>query len=328
MISGNNNTINREVARAAAQWLMRLHDDAVSNEDIQLCEQWRQAHSDHEQAWQRAHSIQEKLGLLPVSTGMVTLNRKVRADRRHAMKTLAVLITAGPASYLGYNSSIRQAWSADYSTAKGELQRIELADGSVIHLNTNTIVDVIFDAHQRKLVLHQGELLVETGKDTLFASQLIRPFSVHTHQGEFRPIGTRFIVRNIDGNISTDLMVLEGKVKATTHLHSKLPIINAGQQLTIYNDRHSDIRPVEDYADAWSRGLLYARNMRLDHFLNEISRYRSGVLRCDPAIANLHISGSFQLKDSDKILQALPQTLPISLHFLTPYWVTVKEKTT
>jgi transmembrane sensor len=47
------------------------------------------------------------------------------------------------------------------------------------------------------------------------------------------------------------------------------------------------------------------------------------VLRCDPAVADLRLSGTFPLGDPDAILQVIAQTLPIKLQFVTRYWVTL-----
>jgi len=63
--------------------------------------------------------------------------------------------------------------------------------------------------------------------------------------------------------------------------------------------------------------------MPLGRFLAELSRHRPGVLRCDPAVAALELTGVFPLADTDRVLTALQQSLPIKVHSLTRYWVTV-----
>jgi len=54
-----------------------------------------------------------------------------------------------------------------------------------------------------------------------------------------------------------------------------------------------------------------------------VARYRSGVLRCDPALAGLQVSGAFQLDDTDAIIKALVASLPIRATLVTRYWVTL-----
>ena len=81
--------------------------------------------------------------------------------------------------------------------------------------------------------------------------------------------------------------------------------------------------PPTSGASAWQRGLLVAERWRLGDFLEEVARYRAGVLRCDPAVAGLMISGVYPLQDTDAILQSVSQALPVQVRMITPYWVTV-----
>ncbi|MBL4827040.1 MAG: FecR domain-containing protein [Spongiibacteraceae bacterium] len=315
-------SITRVVAHEAANWLIRLSEDS-SEHNVQACKQWQQAHPQHEQAWQRAVIIQEKMGLLPPAVGMCTLNRSVRADRRNALKSLALLVCALPVSYFAYRVSPLPAWSSDYHTGKGERRQLQLSDGSVLHLNTNTHVDVNFKEKQRFLLLHQGEILIETAK----SSESLQALIVQTAQGTLQPIGTRFVVRKIEKQPETLLSVLEGAVKVRPLNDVASIQIDAGQQAVFTSTQIAPATGIDPNTEAWVKGLFYARNMRLDDFLKELSRYRYGILRCDPAVANLRISGAFQLDKPQQILETLPDTLAVSLQFISPYWVTVKART-
>ena len=69
--------------------------------------------------------------------------------------------------------------------------------------------------------------------------------------------------------------------------------------------------------------MLTFRDAPLSEVVETLARYRSGVLRCDPTVAELRLSGTFPLEDPDAIAQVIAQTLPISLRFVTRYWVTL-----
>ncbi|HBD34979.1 MAG TPA: histidine kinase, partial [Cupriavidus sp.] len=58
-------------------------------------------------------------------------------------------------------------------------------------------------------------------------------------------------------------------------------------------------------------------------FLAEVDRYRPGRLRCAPDVADLRVSGTFPIADTDRILDALRTALPVRIQFLTRYWTTV-----
>ncbi len=101
-------------------------------------------------------------------------------------------------------------------------------------------------------------------------------------------------------------------------------IVLAGQQAQFTRTDISDSIAITEEGGAWTEGMIIASGMRLQDFLSELSRYRRGRLSCDPAIADLRVSGTYPLNDTDKILSALRKTLPIDVHFLTRYWVTVR----
>ena len=71
--------LDRAVARAAAAWVVRLHEGA-SPEDTVACERWRAADPEHERAWQRAQRVNDKFRVLPPNVGVSVLGRPVRID--------------------------------------------------------------------------------------------------------------------------------------------------------------------------------------------------------------------------------------------------------
>jgi transmembrane sensor len=77
------------------------------------------------------------------------------------------------------------------------------------------------------------------------------------------------------------------------------------------------------HADSWTRGILRVRDMRLQDFAAELARYRPGILHCDPAVAELRISGAFQLGDTTPVLDSLPKALPVEVLYRSRYWVTL-----
>ena len=73
----------------------------------------------------------------------------------------------------------------------------------------------------------------------------------------------------------------------------------------------------------WAASAVVAKRMRLDDLTAELARYRHGWLRCDPAIAQLEVSGVFQLDDIDRALSALSDSLPVRIERFTPLWTRV-----
>jgi transmembrane sensor len=84
--------------------------------------------------------------------------------------------------------------------------------------------------------------------------------------------------------------------------------------------------PVDGSAALWEQGMLLAKNMRLGDVIAELARQRPGVLQCDPAVADLRVSGAISLDDTDAGLELLAGTLPVRIERRTRYWVTVRPR--
>lgn len=309
--------VSPRAAREAAAWLLRLRDSGDSADERAACEYWRSQSAENECAWQRAQRLGELFGAVPSVLGLSALDRPDRDGRRRALKTLALLTTAVPAGWLLQRNVPWREWTADYRTVAGERHAITLADGSQLHLNSGSAVDIRFDERQRLLRLVDGEILIETAPDQHTSS---RPFIVESNEGRIRALGTRFIVRQLAG--ATAVTVLEHAVEISPQDGGAL-LLPAGQQIRFTADSIDTPVPIQPRAGDWSRDLLIADRMPLGDFIDELSRHRPGLLRCDPAVADLRISGAFQLRDIDAVLAALPQTLPVQLHYRTRYWVTI-----
>ncbi len=311
-------SIDRKIAREAAEWLMRLGADDVCAADVEACARWRAVNDEHERAWQRAQQIGARLGSIPSRIGMATLARP-DLSRREATKLLGLLIAAAPAAWLVADKTPWQEWTADLRTATGERRQVALPDGSALHLNTASSVDLRFDNQQRLLILRGGEILIETAADS---RQPAHPFRVSTSHGLLRALGTRFSVRDLGDR--TFVAVFEGAVEIRPNAGSEPLVLQAGEQTSFNAQGVEAAETVDTHASDWSRGLLHADHMPLKDFLTELSRHRRGLLRCDPAVALLPVSGIYQLGDTEAVLRALPELLPVRVSSRTALWVVVE----
>jgi len=309
----------------AAEWLVR----ADSGDDLGGCFEeelvlWRQQKPENERAWQAACKLRAMLGDVPERLGSSTLGRQ-RMDRRSLLKSLAVLTAVPVAGWFGYAGLPWESWQADIRTAKGEQRTIPLPDGSELLLNTDTAVDISYSENARTLKLHHGEICVTTAPAP---SSHERPFVVETEQGRVRALGTQFIVRTFtpgyrQGNGQTSVTVIRQAVAIRPKNKSQETTINADRQAMFSAQKVFASELALSNAKAWVSGQLIADDQRLDKFLRDLERYRPGVLRVDPAVADLRISGVFQLANTDQVLEILARTLPVRIQKLTDYWVTV-----
>lgn len=312
--------IDPAIMRQAAEWIAQLWSDDVSDQDRAECARWRARHPDHEQAWQRLIAFEHKLGSVPRDAARQALRAPAGAGRRRVLRALGLGAVAAGAGLSVRHSDTWQRAASDYRSGTGEIQALTLPDGSHVTLSPGSAMDLRFTEDERRVDLHAGEILIATAPDSAATP---RPFRVRTRHGTVQALGTRFTVR--DDDASSRVAVFEGAVEIRpARAPDEAVRVDAGRGSRFSQYEVEPAEPVADTAAAWSRGMLVADDMRLDAFIAELARYRPGLLRCDPAVADLRVSGVFSLRDTDRTLDNLTRGLPVAVVYRTRYWVTVR----
>ncbi len=318
----NARPVSARVLDAAIEWQLNL--DSTSSNDAERAElaRWLAADEEHARAWSQLGMLNQRFAL-PTGPARKALQQSPGTLRRSLRKLggglAGVFLACGLALFTADRYLGLDYWLADQRTATGEQREVRLADNTVIRLNTHSAIDVRFDATQRRVILQDGEILVQTGDH-----DDPRPFIVETPDGSLRALGTRFLVRrDADGTL---LSVLESAVAAHARETPQEQVLRAGQQIRLSRDGLGPLLALPMGADAWTRGMLVVDNARLQDMLAEVGRYRAGHLGVDPKVADLRITGSFPLTDTDLALKALLPALPVQIEEHTPWWVTVLPK--
>lgn len=318
--------ISRATADAAADWLTLLMSGEAGDEQQRQWRLWRQAHADHEAAWQHVESVTGRMKSLERAPAYAALSSYVNADQPPSTarrRVTRMLLWGGMATSAGLLASRTDTWqarTADYRSNTGEQRDFTLEDGTRLTLNTDSAANVRFDANQRRILLVAGEIMIATRHGPGLADP--RPLSVVTAEGSIRSLGTRFIVRQHAGR--TSVAVLESAVEVAPWAGAgSASVLHAGQQTRFSRDAVEEPRSINEQTDAWARGQLVADEQRLAEFAAELDRYRTGVLRVDPQIASLRLSGVFPLADTDRILATLPSVLPVRVQWRTRFWATI-----
>ncbi|VWB64024.1 FecR domain-containing protein [Burkholderia lata] len=312
-----------QVARRAVEWWVDRQAGRTDEAFDAALARWRAEDPVHDAAWRHIETMQRRFGGLAAGLDPQAAHAALlplRAGRRRAaVKTLAVLLFAGGAAWMAEPARRAAIWPADLRTAVGERRTVTLADRTVVVLDTDTALDVRFDDAARHLRLLRGTIMVTSGHDDRVPA---RPLVVATAQGELRPLGTRFAVRQRDG--ATRVEVFAGAVRVQPDdAAAGARVIAAGEGADFTRDAIGAPAPLDAYASAWTGGMLVASRMRLADLVAELDRYRRGSLRCDAAVADLRVSGTYPLDDPARVLDTLKATLPIDVHYLTRYWATV-----
>jgi transmembrane sensor len=191
-----------------------------------------------------------------------------------------------------------------FETRHGEQQTQRLADGSVLHLNTDSAVTVRYSPTERLVLLTSGEAEFEV------AHAPERPFRVFAGAAEVVAIGTRFDVRL--RNDVTVVTVVEGRVAvgrpASPGSGAERPDpagrfveLNANQQITV-EERTWPVNPVAvdpQRPTAWLRRQIMFEQEPLGHVASEFNRYTSKPIEiASPQLRALEISGVFATDNS------------------------------
>ena len=313
--------VSARVLDAAIAWQLCL--DCGHGSQVEQAEfaKWYEANEEHARAWQQLGMLDHRFSKasLPARNALLNARNGLHQRVRKLGSGLAsIVLVCGLALFAGNSYLPIDYWMADQRTATGEQRELQLADGTVINLNTHSAVDVKFDATTRRIILQEGEIMVQTGHGDS------RPFIVQTRDGSLRALGTRFLVKREDDG--TRLSVLQSRVAAHPEDSLDEVIYNEGQQVVMHRDHLGQMVAVNAGADAWTRGMLVLDNVRLADMVHELNRYQRGHLGVDPQVADLRITGSFPLNNVQLALNALQPTLPVKIEQLTPWWITVTAK--
>ncbi|MFY0748986.1 FecR domain-containing protein [Pseudomonas sp. NFX5] len=308
---------DRKTFEAAAHWYVQFQSQAPTAAERLAWQQWLNGDPSHQAAWNQMEQLQRSLGALPQD-----FTRRALSTTQQRRQVLKWMLVMGGTGCLGWNvqqhTSLGNVW-ADYRTSVGERRRIALADGTRIDLNTSTAIDVIFDGRQRLIRLREGEVLIHTGKLGGHT-----PFYVETRQGRVQALGTRFTVRQLPD--STRVGVLEDRVSvAPGDRPNHARLLGAGESADFDRQNVGLGHTYSGSQAAWVDGQLIVLDARLGDVIEDLARYRPGVLKCDLASARLRVSGTFRLDSTDAVLANLQATLPIQVKYFTRYWVSVKR---
>lgn len=308
----------------AAEWILRLHEEGFSDTSRFEFERWKQQSPQHAAAATRMQDAITRLQSLrgqsaPAKAALnAAFNTRQSRPRKNALRALLIVGALALPVALTLQSHYPQRWMADISTGPNDWKSLRLADDSTLMLSGTSAVNVHFDGKQRRIELLEGEILIEVAHDST------RPFIVQTDQGSMRALGTRFVVKREPD--TTVLSMLQSRVAAQSANEQQTLEVDAGSRALIRRDTvelSGNVDPAS-INEAWQHHQLVVDNQPLPQVLDEISRHRRGHLQFDrAALADLRVSAVLPLDDTDRALQLIAETLPITINTYTPWLVVI-----
>jgi transmembrane sensor len=317
-----------DIDEEAAMWIWRLDSAAVSAVDRQAFEAWQRQDPRHRRAvselsavWGALDGLAEAKREEKIATFANTAKAPhLRPARRWWLAAAAALAAvAVGVLWLQQGSELQTL-----STAVGQQRNVTLADGSIVTLNTNTIVETDLRRRSREIYLRKGEAHFQVAHDRS------RPFLVHAGDAVVRAVGTAFEVRVLTDQ-HVDVVVNEGRVEVQAaapapqnvgvHAHSAatatVRALNAGERLSTASLDYA-VMPITaqqlSTELAWREGAIIFDGESLSDAIAEIERYTDArIIISDPQIGALRVGGRFRTGNVQEFFDALQTALPVSI---------------
>ncbi|WP_312948767.1 FecR family protein [Superficieibacter sp.] len=309
-----------DVARQAIEWMVLLRSGEATSRDYDAYLSWRSAQPAHDRACQR---IEQTLGqfqpllkaMPPEPLRQALLAPSSRRKALHYGLGAIATFTLG-ATLLNQHYPLSPLL-ADVKTVTAERRTLALADGSTLTLDARTALDldVRRDTALRQLTLLNGGVLLEAVQDRQ------RPFHITTRQGTILALGSRLNIRYEDDGVHVGVLDNVAKI---TNQRGQSELLQAGQGVWFDERSLYRIAVNAEAETAWTRGRLEVQDRSLASVVRSLRSYTPGIIRVDPAVADLRVSGNFPLNDINFTLDSLAQTMPIAIVHTTDYWVHIQ----
>lgn len=303
----------------AADWLLCLN---AAPGDLSLetaFRAWLDADRHHAEAWDGARRTWRLLG----RTRRAAPDPAARPRGRRRIALAAAVALAACLALVAALPPARVLMQADHATATGAIERVTLADGTVVHLNTASAVDVRYAAGRREVVLLAGEAFFEVARDPL------RPFTVVAGDLEVTALGTAFDVRRAPESFAVwvehgTVAVRFGRGEGAEALR-----LAAGEGVAV--DRASGTLRARhasaDQAGGWRSGHLFANGATIAEVVAALRPYHPGaIVITDAALGAHRVTGAYDLRHPDRAVRALVEPFAGRVRALTPFLLVVSPR--
>lgn len=314
--SGNEREPSRaeEIETRAADWLLaKRASESWTDGDQQALDEWLSESPAHltsywriEETWNRA----QRLKALRPPMG-IRMSLSAGRTRSYAVGLAMVLVLSAVVAAYWLNA-FQEPPAKRYATPVGGHLTLALSDGSLIELNTDTVLSISNSPVQRSATLIKGEAFFEIKHDAA------RPFAVRIGDHLVTDLGTKFVVRTDGAKVRVAL--LEGKARfetAATEASAQSTDMSPGDVVIATRDGmtlHHKTTGELASSVGWRRGVLVFDNTTLAEAARELNRYNVEQVRVvDPAVARLTIGGTFADNDVPALVNTAKQVFGLTV---------------
>jgi transmembrane sensor len=312
------------IEAAAAAWLS-LRDRGMSAAETAEFVRWLQQDPQHAATFNDLAAVWEncdRLSAVPAGAALVP-NADLLAPRprtRQHRPLLAPVLAAAAAALILLSLWAARAPRHTAETAVGAFQKLDLPDGSVAQLNTDSAIDTDFTSTERRVRVVRGEVFFNVTKDAA------RPFIVTAGAVAVRAVGTAFNVRRRESAL--EVLVTEGRVRVDDVARGRSllparpaspePLLVAGERAIVVvaaPDSGARVLPAAiemlppaaaHRALAWQERRLEFDGTPLADVAREFNRYnRQQLVIADDTLGARRFSGTFRADGYDSLVRLL-----------------------
>jgi transmembrane sensor len=324
--SSGDTTKTEHIEAAAAAWLS-LRDRGLNADETTQFMHWIQLDPRHAIVFDQLDRVWLDFDRLGAVAAQPTFEATPDADllaprvRSRTQRTLVWGLIGASAAAAILLLAVTQLQPPRHTaeTKVGAFQKIDLPDGTVAQLNTDSAIDIDFTANARLVRLVRGEVFFQVTKDPA------RPFVVTAGPVAIRAVGTAFNVRHDPTGI--DVLVTEGQVqvrdadKGASLLASPdgikiTPLLIAGERVLVpvrplgASSALASVVKVTDSgvqrALAWQERRLEFDSASLTAVVREFNRYnRIRLVIVDEELAAKRFNGTFRADGYESLVRLL-----------------------
>jgi transmembrane sensor len=308
----------------ALQWFVLLRSGDAVGADFERFQTWLKAEETHRQEFDKLKRLWKDLDrvkpLLPDELLHTTFASSIsihhqsipKSRKRWTAAWLSPVMAASLLLVLAGIWSVNVPNVVEYRTALGEQRTIQLSDGSILTLNTDTSVRTELSLLRRVVILEKGEAFF------VVAHEKHRSFDVTAGTATIRDIGTRFLVRRQAEAVTVTVVdgAVEVRARPAISKSEVRQVLKAGEQLSYGQiDGLSPVMlPSLETSMAWLEGKIIFEGRPLVELIHEMHRYQEGDIQIlDPAIGELQVSGVFGIHDREGFLNAIERAVPVQV---------------
>lgn len=329
----------RAVDEQAANWLMCFEDGDLSVGDKAAFFAWRDASEANNKAFKRLaalwggfdriNELDDYAEAALKGDGAARSSSRVGFSRTRMLVAIAatLLLSVGVGVVMFYSAPLSGVQAGLFATSIGEQRTIDLKDGSIIDLNTNSEIKVVMSDTARIMNLNKGEAYFDVARDES------RPFTVRTPNGEVTALGTAFAVRVSGGRL--DVLVAEGRVglssdSARPGEPARTDIELAAGERVMFSGavEHAETIEPADVARKllWREGVLAFSGEPLSAVVADVSRYTDIMIKIeDQEIRDVPVIGYFRTGDIEELFEALEIMADLEVEIRGPKSVLLKK---